>query len=585
MEYIILFILIAEYFVFLPAIFEKAGTEKWKGYVPFYNFFVWIKIMKKPWYWILFLIIPGVNFLMLIAMNLELARAFNRFSTQDTLLAIFLPHYIIPKLALDKSIVYVGATDWTVTKQRVIRKQSDQVVLFCMSFGIVNALVFLFKLVGSKDKADRKSIVKEWGDAVLFAIVAASIIRAFFLEAFKIPTPSMEKNLLVGDFLFVSKISYGPKLPQTPIAVPFVHHTLPIVNTKSYLEIFKVPYFRLPGIGKVERNDVVVFNFPAGDSVFLDAQDQTYYSLLELKAFQRFYQYEAHNLEWGKPGTVVKKYYAKRDLYLSMIRTEEIENGNIVVRPVDKEDHYIKRCVALPGDVIYVKDNQLYVNGKPSGNTPKMQFNHKVTMHFQTEQMRDKLKEGFDVNYDDFIKAFANRSRNDSIIEIPVVNERLNDFKAFFKGNYVGVVNHPLGYYQRNPDRCFPIFPNAPNYSWTSDNFACDSLGPLRIPKKGATVNLTLLNLPIYKRIIQVYEKNTLDVKGNDIFINGKETSKYTFKQDYFWLMGDNRQNSADSRFWGFVPEDHIVGKGVFVWFSSDPESGVRWNRIFTAIR
>lgn len=582
MEYIILFILIAEYFIFLPMIFEKAGVEKWKGYVPFYNFFVWIRMMQKPWYWMIFLLIPGVNFLMLIAMNVELARAFNRFSIVDTLLAVFLPHYMVPKIALDKEIQFVGPTDWTSTKQRVLRKQSDQVILFLLSFGIVNVLVFLFKLFGSKDKADRKSIVKEWGDAVLFAIVAASIIRAFFLEAFKIPTPSMEKNLLVGDFLFVSKMSYGPKLPQTPIAIPFVHHTMPFVHTKSYLEIFKVPYYRLPGFGKVKRNDVVVFNFPAGDSVFLDAQEQTYYSLLEIKAFQRFYQYEANNLEWGKPNTITRKYWAKRSFYLDMIRQEELEAGNIVVRPIDKEDHYIKRCVAIPGDVIYVKNNQLYVNGKPSGNTPKMQFNHKIMLLSDSEMIRERLKEDFDINFDDVAKAFSNRS--DTTIDIPVSNERLKDFKDFFKENYHGMVEHPLGFYQRNPNYCFPIFPNHPSFPWTSDNFACDTLGPLKIPAAGATVKLTIDNLPLYRRIIDVYEHNNLVVKDDIIFINGKNVNSYTFKQDYYWLMGDNRQNSADSRFWGFVPEDHIVGKGVFVWFSSDPESGVRWNRIFTAI-
>lgn len=583
-EWIILLLLLVEYSIFLPKIFVKAGEKDWKGYIPVYNLIVMIKVMKKPWWWILFMLSPGVNLLMLMAMNLELARTFNLFKPLDTLLAIFIPHAILPKIATGKDIVYTGPTDWTNEKQREIRKVSDMIVLALVSVGIFNAFIALYKLVGAKDKKGVKTIVKEWGDALLFAIVAASIIRTFFMEAFKIPTPSMEKNLLVGDFLFVSKVSYGPKIPQTPIAFPFVHHTLPLVETRSYLHLFELPYFRLPGLGKVERNDVVVFNFPCGDSVQLDKQNETFYQIVTDQAFKEFFEGGGFKFkndskklydEFEKVKTTLKKQYIQR----------QMDNGNLTVRPVDKEDHYIKRCVAIPGDTLKIIKGVLYINGKRSGDTPKMLYNYIVESEMDLGDQnvfKNMLKENFDVN----LQSSQVGPRG---FMAPFTNDQIGEIYTSYSKDKVHKMESLPGEYDTYVDRVdnvgnpyysyYPTFPNDRSYNWTGDNF-----GPLWIPQAGATVKLTLKNLPLYRRIISVYEHNKLAVKGTDIYINDKKVSSYTFKQDYYWLMGDNRQNSLDSRYWGFVPEDHVVGKGVLVWFSSDPEAGVRWNRIFKSI-
>lgn len=577
-EWIILLILIVEYSIFLPKIFVKAGAESWKGYIPVYNLIVMIQVMKKPWWWIFFLLAPGVNLLMLMAMNLELARCFNLYKPGDTLLSIFLPHVMLPKIATKNEIVYTGSTDWKIEKHREIRKVSDMIVLALVSVGIFNVAIALYKAVGAKDKPGHKTIVKEWGDALLFAIVAASIIRTFFLEAFKIPTPSMEKNLLVGDFLFVSKVSYGPKIPQTPIAFPFVHHTMPVIQTKSYLDLFKLPYYRLPGLGHVQRNDVVVFNFPAGDSVQLDRQNETYYQIVTDEAFRLFVQGEGQKFI-NNTTLLFNAFEKKKEYYKSIYRNQLIEAGNVAARPVDKEDHYIKRCVAIAGDTLRVVNGNLYVNGKRSGDTENMEYNYIITPTNNdlrnVEVVRERLKEDYDITSTDVHEI------GDGRMIITIKNKDYKDIATFFGGKQnLERMNDSTGIFEYSVNRYYPVFPTDRSYNWTNDNF-----GPLWIPKAGATVKLDMKNLPIYKRIIDVYEHNDLAVKGNDILINGKKATTYTFKQDYYWLMGDNRQNSLDSRYWGFVPEDHVVGKGVLVWFSSDPEGGVRWNRVFKLIR
>jgi signal peptidase I len=581
-EWIILLLLFIEYSIFLPKIFAKSGiAETWKGYIPIYNLMVMIKVTKKPWWWILFLLAPGVNLLMLMAMNLELARAFNLFKPGDTLLSIFLPHVTLAQIAVKDDIKYVGASDWNIEKHREIRKVSDMIVLALVSVGIFNVAIALYKMVGAKDKPGHKTIVKEWGDALLFAIVAASIIRTFFLEAFKIPTPSMEKNLLVGDFLFVSKISYGPKIPQTPIAFPFVHHTMPVVETKSYLDLFTLPYYRLPGLGNVQRNDVVVFNFPAGDSVQLDRQNETYYQIVTDQAFGNYLASEGGKFS-NDASLLYKDFESKKSYYKSLYRNQLIEAGNVGARPVDKEDHYIKRCVAIAGDTIEVRHGNLYVNGKRSGDTPGMEYNYKVLLHQKIMTPRDsaafveRLKDEFQFASSDFHFAYES-----PVAYITLSNENKDKVKDAFK--IIERLDKPRGAYndiRESQQQYWPVFPNDLSYDWSNDNF-----GPMWIPKAGVKINLTLKNLPLYRRIIDVYEHNDLKVKGNDILINGQKATTYTFKQDYYWLMGDNRQNSLDSRYWGFVPEDHVVGKGVLVWFSTDPEGGVRWNRIFKLIR
>ena len=388
-----------------------------------------------------------------------------------------------------------------------------------------------------KRDGQKKSAFIEWVDAIIFAVVAATLIRMFFIEAYTIPTSSMEKTLLIGDYLFVSKVSYGPKLPNTPLSFPFVHHTLPLTkNTKSFVEWIKRPYKRLAGLTDIKRNDVVVFNFPEGDTVVLQYQDLSYYAMCR---------------DYGRD------YIWK--------------NFDVITRPVDKRENYIKRCVGIPGDSIKVEHDQLYVNGKMQEKIGKVQYSYFVrtngtpinSVHFEEMGIS---------------KADQNYNPAGSVYRIPMTDAAVEKIKKF--KNVVEVIKDE----NTNPAiMTKAIFPHNPKFPWTEDNF-----GPLWIPKKGTTVQLNIDNLPLYQRIIDLYENNDLKVKDGVIYINGKPETSYTFKMNYYFMMGDNRHNSADGRFWGFVPEDHIVGKAVFVWLSLDKEKGfpsnIRWNRMFRAI-
>jgi signal peptidase I len=385
----------------------------------------------------------------------------------------------------------------------------------------------------------RQTKVVEWVDAIIFAVIAATFIRMFFIEAYTIPTSSMEKSMLIGDYLFVSKTSYGPKLPNTPLSFPFVHHTMPFSTTqKSYMEWIKNPYKRIAGFGKVKNNDVVVFNFPEGDTVAVNVQNQSYYSL-------------------------VRNYGRKR------VWQEKETFGEIISRPVDKRENYIKRCVGIAGDIIELKAGQLYVNGKEQTHFPGMQRENIVTT--DGTGINKRLLEQMNIAKDD-----RNEISNTQY-QFPLTAENEQKLKAM--KNVLSVQPNIInaGNWDQN------IFPFSNKYPWNVDNF-----GPLEIPKKGQTVKLTLDNLPLYQRIIDLYEENDLKVKDSTIYINGTVADSYTFKMDYYWMMGDNRNNSADSRYWGFVPEDHIVGKAVFIWLSMDKDqpfyNKVRWSRLFSFV-
>jgi len=336
----------------------------------------------------------------------------------------------------------------------------------------------------------------------------------------------MEKSLLVGDFLFVSKISYGPKIPNTPLAFPFVHHTLPWSQTaKSYVEWIKLPYYRFAGMGNVERNDAVVFNYPAGDTVSDRFQSNvSYYSL-------------------------VRQYGRER------VWTDNRNFGNIIARPVDKRENYIKRGVGMPGDTIQIIEAELFVNGKKADAPATLQFKHLVktdgTMINQRIMDRFNITEGKRLSQPDEYMLWISEQIADELEKLPNVYS-------------VEKIVEPTDI--RDPE----VFPNADNFNWNIDNF-----GPLWIPEKGKTVGLSTENLPLYERIITAYEGNELEVKDGNILLNGSPATKYTFKMNYYWMMGDNRHNSADSRIWGFVPEDHVVGKAVFVWLSLDPNKSL----------
>jgi signal peptidase I len=385
----------------------------------------------------------------------------------------------------------------------------------------------------------RQTKVVEWVDAIIFAVIAATFIRLFFIEAYTIPTSSMEKSMMVGDYLFVSKTAYGPKLPNTPVAFPFVHHTLPFTaSAKSFSEIIHNPYKRLSGFGKVKNDDVVVFNFPEGDTVATNAQERSYYEM-------------------------VRSYGRER------VITDKRSFGDIIYRPVDKRENYIKRCIAIAGDSMKIVDGQVFVNGKPQKNIPGMQFKYWVSI--TGNSLNSTAMEKLDITPED-IEGSGSRM---------LISLTADKFKKLDAMKFVTAKEK---FIWPKDDHDINFFPSDSQYSWNLDNF-----GPLWIPKKGVTVQLTTRNLPLYRRIIDVYEENDLKVKDGVIYINGAIAKEYTFKMDYFWMMGDNRYNSADSRYWGFVPEDHVVGKASFVWLSLDKNKSflakIRWERFFMGVK
>jgi len=376
----------------------------------------------------------------------------------------------------------------------------------------------------------------DWSMAILTALILVIFIRTFIIEAYTIPTPSMERTLMVGDYLFVSKISYGPKLPNTPIAFPFTHNTMPFSDKKSYTEKIQWPYQRLAGFSKIKNNDVVVFNFPEGDTVIQQFPDQDYYSLVR---------------KYGR-NTILSQY-------------------DVISRPVDKRENFVKRCIGIPGDTILITHTLIYINNIPLSDPATAQYNYYIRtngQNLEADQLYDLEITDTDQLYDPYMKSYV----------FALTREQASDVRNLSNITKVTLLentNRNLSY--------LSFFPYDPSFDWNEDNF-----GPLVIPRKGMSVDLTLENLPIYRRIIEAYEKNKLDIKDGIIYVNNKPTDSYTFSLNYYFMMGDNRHNSADSRIWGFVPEDHIVGKAVLVWLSlnknKDSFKKIRWNRMFKKI-
>ncbi len=416
-----------------------------------------------------------------------------------------------------------------------------------------------------KDAETPVRVVMSWVDAIVFALVAVYFINQFFFQNYVIPSSSLEKSLLTGDYLFVSKVSYGPRIPQTPLTMPLTQHTMPVFGTKSYLEWPHWDYRRVKGTGQVQLNDIVVFNYPAGDTICSDLRYQAmdYYQLCYGYGYQLYPnrpQIDSLSDEqrlrlFDEICTLGRKY----------IQGNFQEFGQIDSRPTDRRENYVKRCVGLPGQTLQIKDRVVYLDGKANPTPREAQFTYRLKLkrHLTDEEM----------------------------LTLQITMEDLAQLNQY---GYMPLTADAAKRLKQSHDICdsielnteaseWDIYPLNGNMHWTRDNY-----GPVWIPKKGASIDLSLKNIAIYERPIKVYEGNDLEIRDGKIFINGEQATSYTFKMDYYWMMGDNRHNSADSRYWGFVPEDHIVGKPIFIWWSSDPDrhgfSGIRWSRLFTMV-
>lgn len=420
-----------------------------------------------------------------------------------------------------------------------------------------------------KDEEGPIRFIMSWVDALVFALVAVYFINLFFFQNYVIPSSSLEKSLLTGDYLFVSKVSYGPRIPETPLTMPLTQHTMPLVNVKSYVEWPHWDYRRVKGLGNVKLNDIVVFNYPAGDTLVNEeryqANDyyQMVYSIGDQLMQQNGQEKDVRAMNPLQQRHYFEQVYATGRNYISSMPGEY---GDIISRPTDRRENYVKRCVGLPGQTLQIKNRIVYLNGKANKEPDNVQYTYKM-----------KLKGEFPIDLADEL-GITNEDLlmyNQSGV-IPLTKKAYLALKA--NRNLVESISI-------NIDATYgDLYPLNAYTGWTRDNY-----GPVWIPKKGESIALTLKNLPVYERCIKVYEHNDLKVdNAGRIFINGKLAKSYTFKLDYYWMMGDNRHNSADSRYWGFVPEDHIVGKPIFIWWSHSPDhpgfSGIRWNRLFTFV-
>ena len=419
-----------------------------------------------------------------------------------------------------------------------------------------------------KDAEGPTRFIMGWVDAIVFALVAVYFINLFFFQNFVIPSSSLEKSLLTGDYLFVSKLSYGPRIPQTPLTMPLTQHTLPVLNIKSYIEVPHWDYRRVKGLGNVQLNDIVVFNYPSGDSL---VNEQRWAAA---DYYQMVYSYGKQLYDQANPPVNLDSMtlLQQRDYFAyiyALGRAYIVQNpneyGDIISRPTDRRENYVKRCVGLPGQTLQIKNRIIYLDGKPNKEPDNVQYTYYVKLK---NMLPEELLTELGITQEDL------QSLNTSGV-MPLTAKAAKALAA--RKDLVESVklntDAPTG----------DLYPLNANTGWTRDNY-----GPIWIPKKGATVKLSLANLPLYERPIRVYENNKLEVRNGQIYINDKPANSYTFKMDYYWMMGDNRHNSADSRYWGFVPEDHVVGKPIFIWWSHDVDhpgfKGIRWKRLFTCV-
>lgn len=623
--YFYLLILLHPYIALWSKSFTKAGRKSWEALIPGYNYYVAFKITIDRPFWSLLLLFPGVHLVMLASINVSYIRRFGFFSFTDTLQGIFFPYLIFAKIA-NSELPYLNETNWSNSREIEMRKWGDHIVLF-LSVPVLGHLIALAFGMFSREKPGVKSRIKEWGDSILFALVAASIIRTYVFEPFQIPTGSMEKTLLVGDFLFVNKLAYGSKVPVTPLSYPLVHNTIPWINIKSYTTLEKGSYTRLPGFGKVNRNDVVVFNYPSGDTAVFDPRmpdglmGHDYHGIINNEAFYQFRnspeignKFQNLLTELKKKGETEQradsiansellKYYIESHSKWKQLARQKLargefpgdpdmtgtlpeKHGGLVFRPVDKRENYIKRCVGIPGDKMKVEASVLYVNGKKAFVSENQCLQYQVPKKSILFPTATEMYERYKLEND------PNGSRTDFDEQNPdfyLLTLTKSEKRLIEKDFKIKMEIYRTPRYSVDPEYIpnamelienASVFPKDFNINNTTTDFQ-----EFQVPTKGQTIKISKDNIAWYRRIITAYEGHKLEErKDGSILIDGKKVTTYTFSMNYYWLMGDNRYNSADSRIWGFVPEDHVVGRASLVWFSKSSYLGIRVDRIFKFI-
>jgi len=623
--YFYLLILLHPYIALWPKSFTKAGLKSWEALIPGYNYYIAFKITIDKPFWSLLLLFPGVHLVMLASINVSYIRRFGFFSFTDTLQGIFFPYLIFAKIA-NSELPFLNETNWSNSREIEMRKWGDHIVLF-LSVPVLGHLIALAFGMFSREKPGVKSRIKEWGDSILFALVAASIIRTYVFEPFQIPTGSMEKTLLVGDFLFVNKLAYGSKVPVTPLSYPLVHNTIPWINIKSYTTLEKGTYTRLPGFGKVNRNDVVVFNYPSGDTAVFDPRmpdglmGHDYHGIINNEAFYQFRnspeignKFQNLLAELKKKGETEQradsiansellKYYIESHSKWKQLARQKLargefpgdpdmtgtlpeKHGGLVFRPVDKRENYIKRCVGIPGDKMKVEASILYVNGKKAFVSENQCLQYKVPKKSILFPTATEMYERYKLEND------PNGSRTDFNEENPefyLLTLTKSEKRLIEKDFKIKMEIYRTPRYSVGPE----YIPNAMELIENASVFPKDffinntttDFQEFQVPAEGQTIKISKDNIAWYRRIITAYEGHKLEErKDGSILIDGKKVTTYTFSMNYYWLMGDNRYNSADSRIWGFVPEDHVVGRASLVWFSKSSYLGIRMERIFKFI-
>ena len=617
--YFYLLILVHPYLSLWWMSFPKAGRKSWEALIPGYNYFVMFKITCDKPFWSLLMLFPGVHLIMLATANVSYLRRFGYYSFTDTLQGILFPYLLMYKVTQEQA-VFGAETNWSNSRDTEIRKWGDHIVLFLCLPVIGHAIALAIGAV-TREKPGVKSRVKEWGDSILFALVAASIIRTYVFEPFQIPTGSMEKTLLVGDFLFVNKLAYGPKVPVTPLSYPLVHNTVPWINIKSYTTLEKGSYTRLPGFGKVNRNDVVVFNFPSGDTAVYDPRmpdglmGHDYHGIVNEEAFYQFnssaengQKYRELNdkiIKQGKSKSeadsmtndIFYRYFIETNWKWKQLAREKLArgefpgepngmtHGGLIYRPVDKRENYIKRCVGIPGDKLKIVNSVLYVNGKKAYVSPQQCLKYKVEKTKVSFPNQEEMFSRYGLENDPSGARMDFETRDQTYYFLNLTKSEKSKIEKDFK---IQLVIDVTPQYSKSKDykpnvgelvdniRTFPKDFNVNNNVTNFEEF--------QVPFKGKVVDFKKENIAYYRRIITAYESHKLEEKKDGIYIDGKKTTTYKIQMNYYWLMGDNRYNSADSRIWGFVPEDHVVGRASLVWFSKSAYMGIRWERLFKLI-